>query len=231
MSAIVMRACKFSVELECIHASLAILGGSPEHQSPVPARGHPPQKKHRSSPVMIPTPQEPFSRGSVFRSRDRRADFREPPRCLEPTLLAATNSSREKLPPTGLAQSLSQTLSDPPRPRHFDVGLASNPDRWRESPHQPRHRGESCRDHRKSAAYGAGPHGRTTPQASRASVGGPASGLAVTDLGRFSSGGSATKRVDAYGLQLLTGDLVPMTRAPGRTDARRTRTVSSPPEI
>lgn len=36
---------------------------------------------------------------------------------------------------------------------------------------------------------------------------------------------AATKRVDAYGIQLLTGDLVPFRKIPTRPDIRRTRTV------
>lgn len=41
---------------------------------------------------------------------------------------------------------------------------------------------------------------------------------------------AATKRVDAYGLQLLTGDLVPLTKISRRADAPRPHTVSPPPE-
>jgi hypothetical protein len=41
---------------------------------------------------------------------------------------------------------------------------------------------------------------------------------------------AATRRVDAYGLQLLTGDLVPITKISPRAAARRPRTVSPPPE-
>ena len=41
---------------------------------------------------------------------------------------------------------------------------------------------------------------------------------------------AATKRVDAYGLQLLTGDLVPLTKISRRADARRPHTVPPPPE-
>jgi hypothetical protein len=42
--------------------------------------------------------------------------------------------------------------------------------------------------------------------------------------------GAAMKQFDAYGLQLLTGDLVPLTKIPRRADARRPHTVSPPPE-
>ena len=42
--------------------------------------------------------------------------------------------------------------------------------------------------------------------------------------------GPATKRLDAYGLQLLTGDLVPITRTSRRADVRRPHTVFPPPE-
>ncbi|MGA8096260.1 MAG: hypothetical protein WB823_18540 [Steroidobacteraceae bacterium] len=41
---------------------------------------------------------------------------------------------------------------------------------------------------------------------------------------------AATKRVDAYGLQLLTGDLVPIAKSSGRAAVRRPHTVSPPPE-
>lgn len=42
--------------------------------------------------------------------------------------------------------------------------------------------------------------------------------------------GAETKRVDAYGLQLLTGDLMPITKVSRRADLRRPHTVSPPPE-
>jgi hypothetical protein len=41
---------------------------------------------------------------------------------------------------------------------------------------------------------------------------------------------AAMKRVDAYGLQLLTGDLAPVSRISRRPDLRRSHTVSPPPE-
>lgn len=41
---------------------------------------------------------------------------------------------------------------------------------------------------------------------------------------------TATKRVDAYGLQLLTGDLTPMSKISPRPDIRRPHTVSPHPE-
>ena len=41
---------------------------------------------------------------------------------------------------------------------------------------------------------------------------------------------AAMKRVDAYGLQLLTGDLIPVSKIPHRSDTRRLHTVSPAPE-
>lgn len=41
---------------------------------------------------------------------------------------------------------------------------------------------------------------------------------------------AAMKRVDAYGLQLLTGDLIPVSKIPHRSDTHRLHTVSPPPE-
>ena len=41
---------------------------------------------------------------------------------------------------------------------------------------------------------------------------------------------AATKRIDAYGLQLLTGDLTPMSKVSPRPDIRRPHTVSPHPE-
>lgn len=41
---------------------------------------------------------------------------------------------------------------------------------------------------------------------------------------------AATNRFDAYGLQLLTGDLVPITQSSRRADVRRPHTVPPPPE-
>lgn len=42
--------------------------------------------------------------------------------------------------------------------------------------------------------------------------------------------GAATKRIDMYGLQLLTGDLVPITKSSRRADIHHPHTVSPPPE-
>ena len=119
--------------------------------------------------------------------------------------------SREAVSGHRLAQSLSQTLGNPPHPRHADVGVANNPDSWGRPASSLALR-RSRRDHRdlqltELDRIAVRRHRHLEPRwADRPAVW--RSLLSVASAPES----AAMKRVDAYGLQLLTGDLVPITQ-------------------